>query len=130
MTRKPDGTFAPGNPGGPGRPRRQTEAAYLVALSDAVTVEDWQEIVKVAVIAAKSGDAAARKWLGDYLLGVNPPQAERPTLARAHALTLAQELGGDGQLPPDEVLEELDELNVERKRSQQARELQKLINGD
>lgn len=118
MTRKPNGTFAPGNPGGPGRPRRQTEAAYLVALSEAVTVEDWQEIVRVAVVAAKSGDAQARKWLSDYLLGVNPPQAERPTLARAHAITAAG---------ADEVEEELEGLEIDRARAAQHRELERLI---
>ena len=113
MTRKPDGTFAPGNPGGPGRPKRQTEATYLVALSEAVTIEDWQEIARAAVAAAKAGDAAARKWLSDYLLGVTPPQAERPTLAMAHAIEAA---GGD-------------EVELELARLLQARELeQQLIN--
>lgn len=118
MTRKPNGTFAPGNPGGPGRPRRQTEAAYLVALSEAVTLDDWRAIVATAVIEAKSGDAAARKWLSDYLLGVSPPAAERPTLARAHAIEAAG---------TDEVEDEIEELEIYRARVAQHRELERLI---
>jgi len=118
MTRNPNGTFAPGNPGGPGRPKRQTEAAYLVALSEAVTLDDWKEIARAAVAAAKAGDAAARKWLSDYLLGVNPPQAERPSLARAHAIEMA---GGDDEAKG------LDEVELELARLLQARELEQLM---
>jgi len=118
MKRNPDGTFAQGNEGGPGRPRRQTEAAYLVALSEAVTLDDWREIVKAAVIAAKSGDAQARKWLSDYLLGVNPA-GTRPTLARAHALKLAQEAAGDDI----EVVDELDDIHIMRQRAAHLREV-------
>src|SRR3954469_20378462 len=66
------GRFAPGNPGGPGRPRRAVEREYLAALSEAVTVSDWQEIVKAAVAAAKDGDGKARDWLCRYLIGENP----------------------------------------------------------
>jgi hypothetical protein len=33
------GRFLPGNPGGPARPRRATEADNLAALSEAVSIE-------------------------------------------------------------------------------------------
>ena len=67
--RNPQGQFTAGNPGGPGRPRRAIEREYLAALSEAVTLEDWREIVKAAVTGAKQGDTKARDWLCRYLLG-------------------------------------------------------------
>jgi hypothetical protein len=63
------GRFLPGSPGGPGRPRRAVETDYLVALSEAVPLEKWREIVEPAVDQAVSGDAKAREWLGSYLAG-------------------------------------------------------------
>jgi hypothetical protein len=70
--RNPDGTFAAGNPGGPGRPRRATEQAYLTALSDTLTLEEWRAIVARAVQDAKNGDGKAREWLAQYALGAEP----------------------------------------------------------
>jgi hypothetical protein len=55
----------------PGRPNRVTETAYLRGLSEAVSLEDWREIVTRAVEQAKTGDARARDWLTRYLLGDN-----------------------------------------------------------
>jgi hypothetical protein len=69
---QPNGRFAPGNPGGPGRPRRAVERQYLAALSDAISLEAWQEIVKATVVAAKQGDPKARDWLTRYLIGDYP----------------------------------------------------------
>ncbi len=67
--RQQDGRFAAGNSGGPGRPKMNTERVYLRTLGEAVTVDDWHEIINAAVSAAKSGDARARDWLSRYLLG-------------------------------------------------------------
>ena len=61
------GRFTLGNPGGPGRPRRATEATYLLALSDACPPETWQRICQKAVEQAIEGDASARAWLSKYL---------------------------------------------------------------
>lgn len=69
MTRKPNGQFAKGNPGGPGRPSRVVEADYLRALSDACDMDSWREICEKAVADAKAGDAKARVWLAKYLCG-------------------------------------------------------------
>ena len=82
--RNPDGTFAEGNAGGPGRPPRSTEAHYLVAMTEIVTPEEWQRIVEKAKTDALAGDAAARNWLSKYLLGETPPGRSRPTLRSAH----------------------------------------------
>ena len=78
--RNSQGQFAPGNPGGPGRPRRVAERDYLVTLSEECPLEIWRAICRRAVADALAGDPRARDWLARYLLG-NP--AELPTLAAA-----------------------------------------------
>src|SRR5437016_5305664 len=70
--RNTNGTFAPGNPGGPGRPRRGVERQYLAAFAEAVSLDDWREVVGKAVTDAKAGNAKARDWLSKYLLGDEP----------------------------------------------------------
>ena len=70
--RKTNGTFAPGNPGGPGRPRRAVERQYLAAFAEAVSPSDWRAIIGKAVADAKAGDAKARDWLSKYLVGDEP----------------------------------------------------------
>jgi hypothetical protein len=74
------GRFAPGNPGGPGRPRRVAERDYLRTLSEACPPETWRAICRRAVEDALAGDGKARDWLSRYLLG-NP--GELPTLGAA-----------------------------------------------
>lgn len=66
--RQADGRFANGNAGGPGRPRRPVETEYLAALGDAVSLDDWRQVVRRAVEDAKSGDAKARAWLTRHLI--------------------------------------------------------------
>jgi hypothetical protein len=63
-----------GNPGGAGRPRRLIEREYLRALNEAVSLEDWQGVVRAAVAQAKEGDGKARDWLARYLIGDDPPR--------------------------------------------------------
>ena len=58
--RKPNGQFAEGNPGGPGRPPRDTERDYLATLAEVVDPDAWREICKRALADAKDGDATAR----------------------------------------------------------------------
>lgn len=83
MTRSKNGQFAKGNPGGPGRPPRQTEKDYLLAMTEIVTLDDWRQIVELARQQALKGDHTARKWLADTLLG------SKPNLARAQAIEAA-----------------------------------------
>lgn len=66
------GRFARGNPGGPGRPRRTIEREYMATLGEAVTLDDWRDVVARAVADAKAGDQGARNWLAKYLLGNTP----------------------------------------------------------
>lgn len=63
------GRFTKGNAGGPGRPSRETEVSYLQAIGDAVSLDDWREIVEMAVRGAKKGDYKDRAWLSKHLVG-------------------------------------------------------------
>ncbi len=67
--RQRNGTFAKGNPGGPGRPPRPIEQQYLSVLSAKVTLDDWAQIVEQAVTDAKAGNSQARVFLARHLLG-------------------------------------------------------------
>ena len=58
---------ASGNPNG--RPKRKTEQAYLNAMIGGVTMAAWKRIVIRAVEDAENGDAKARQWLTDNLIG-------------------------------------------------------------
>jgi hypothetical protein len=71
--------FVKGCAPGPGRPKRQTEAAYLATMMTACPLEAWSEIVASAVDAAKQGDSQARSWLTKYLIGESTIAAPSPT---------------------------------------------------
>lgn len=70
------GRFTVGHPGGPGRPRRQTEAGYLSVLMESVDLEQWRRICEKARDDALAGDEKARSWLARYLVG--DPSAKAP----------------------------------------------------
>lgn len=67
---------------------RRTEADYMGVLLDAVPLEDWREVVSATVAAAKAGDATARAWLAQYLVG--KPGATAP----APLTVIVQQLSG------------------------------------
>ena len=56
---------------------RRTEADYMGTMLDAVTLEDWRDVVQGALQAAKGGDPQARSWLAQYLVG--RPEAKAPS---------------------------------------------------
>jgi len=56
---------------------RRTEVDYMATLLETVTLDDWKSVVTGAVTLAKSGDAQARNWLGQYLVG--RPESKAPT---------------------------------------------------
>lgn len=69
--------FQKGQSGNPaGRAKREVEKSYLKRLHDDVSLDDWGEIIAVAILQAKKGDKDARKWLGDYLLGTPVQRTE------------------------------------------------------
>ena len=64
------GRFAKGASGNPqGRLPKAIEKSYLQVSENVCTFEVWREIVMKAIEQAKRGDARARQWLSDYLVG-------------------------------------------------------------
>ena len=77
--RDASGRFVKGNPGGPGRPKREYEQKFFDATMAAINIDDWQAIVTRAIHDAKRGDTSARKWLADYVLGLPVQKLEQLT---------------------------------------------------
>jgi len=71
---------------------RRTQGDFMAAMLEAVTPADWTEIVKFAVTAAKRGDAQARVWLGQYLVG--RPEAPAP----APATVIVNQIAGHSEV--------------------------------
>lgn len=67
--REPDGRLRPGHPGGPGRPSKARELAYIAILREILTASEFAFIVRSAILRAQNGDAQARQWLSDYAIG-------------------------------------------------------------
>lgn len=70
-----------------GRPSRPKEEQYYRILMTACSQKDWEAIVDKAVEQAKRGDAVARKWLADYLIGA-PIQRQEISGANGAALRI------------------------------------------
>jgi hypothetical protein len=69
--RQPDGRFAKGNPGGPGRPRARDRIEAL----DQLVAEAGPDLIEAALTAAKAGNVKAI----EMLLGrIWPPRRGRP----------------------------------------------------
>lgn len=79
--RDSDGKFAKGNKGGPGRPSRAVEVARefgrIGIVIDAVSDDDFREIIDKAVEQAKAGDARAREWIVSLLVAKNLEQIKK-----------------------------------------------------
>lgn len=56
---------------------RRTQNDYMSTLLDAVSLDDWKEVVANTLQAAKDGDSSARQWLAQYLVG--KPEGKAPT---------------------------------------------------
>ncbi len=77
MTRDEHGRFVKGETGNPlGRSPREREERYYKIMMNSVTFEDWKRIIAKAVKQASNGDAQARKWLSDYLIGTVPQKLD------------------------------------------------------
>lgn len=82
---------------------RRTEADYMGVLLNTVPLEDWREVVSATVAAAKAGDATARAWLAQYLVG--KPGATAP----APLTVVVQQLSGR-----DPLVESLAKPHIDR----------------
>lgn len=71
---------------------RRTEGDYMSMLLETVTLEDWQDVIRSTLTAAKQGDAQARAWLGQYLVG--KPVGKAPT----PLTVVVQQLNGENPL--------------------------------
>lgn len=70
--RDENGRFIKGQSGNPqGRPPREREEKFFEITLATVTYADWKQVIKKAAEQAKRGDATARKFLADYVIG--PP---------------------------------------------------------
>lgn len=70
VARDSKGRFIKGASGNPqGRLPKETEKTYLEVSQNTCTFDVWREITMKAVEQAKRGDARARQWLSDYLIG-------------------------------------------------------------
>jgi len=56
---------------------RRTEGDYMGVLLETVTLDDWRAVVRKARTLAQAGDAQARAWLAQYLMG--KPAGSAPT---------------------------------------------------
>lgn len=56
---------------------RRTESDYMAILLDTVTLDDWQDVIANTLELAKQGDAPARAWLAQFLMG--KPVSKAPT---------------------------------------------------
>jgi hypothetical protein len=85
MDRDANGRYLKGHKSNGGRPSRPKEEQYYRILMTACTPKDWNAIVLKAIDQAKRGDAVARKWLSDYLIG---PPVERKEITGADSQPL------------------------------------------
>ena len=82
---------------------RHTEADYVGALLDAVSLDDCRAVVGKPLTMAKEGDGWSRAWLLHYIMG-------RPAATTPAALTVVvQQLAGR-----DPVVEKLAHPHIER----------------
>ena len=70
----------------------RAEGDYMSTLLETVTLDDWEDVVSSALSAAKQGDAQARAWLAQYLVG--KPAGKAPT----PLTVVVQQLNGDNPL--------------------------------
>jgi len=72
-----NGRFLKGTvPNPKGRPPKEREEKYREVLITSISFADWQRIVIKARDQALKGDAVARKWLSEYLVGLPPQRIE------------------------------------------------------
>lgn len=70
-------SWEPGVSGNPkGMPKNPKRMAYTEILMTRCTLEEWAQIVNKAIDQAKDGNAAARRWLAGYLIGMPKQRVE------------------------------------------------------
>ena len=85
----------PAHRGGGRSPIKET--AYIKCMRDVVTVEEWEQICKRAVIDAKDGNWRARDWLSNYLLGKPAILVDATVTARVAPIAVLPPLEGQAE---------------------------------
>ena len=93
----------------PGRPRREFEEKYVLALTSRTTAEDWQLIIDRAIADAKRGDWRARQWLADYIIGKPVQQLDIDTTNKILEVQYINDWRGDIESPGIDVEKLTDE---------------------
>jgi hypothetical protein len=91
-----DGTFAPGHKFAKGNPNNRKAQRLRNAGLRAVSVKDMLAIFRKAVEDAKNGDAQARAWVADRLMGKVSEQAILERIESLEAL-MSQRNGTGGK---------------------------------
>lgn len=71
---------------------RRTEGDYMGVLLEAVTLDDWRDVVNSAKTLAQAGDPQARAWLAQYLMGKPAGSAPTPLTVVVQQLNAADPL--------------------------------------
>ena len=77
-----------------GRPKKEREHDYLNIMLSIVTDKRWKAIVTKAADQAERGDAVARKWLADYIIG---PPVERKEISGKDGMPLVISVSIDAE---------------------------------
>ncbi len=72
--------------------KARTQATYLKALSDRVSIEEWKSIIQRAIKDALLGDAKARAWLSSYLIGTPIQRIAASLMVTEERFTKAERL--------------------------------------
>jgi len=101
IKRRPNGQFAPGGAGGPGRPRNLACEDLRNVLFEAVTPQRFRKVVEVLLSEAESGNVRAAELLLNRTLGkvveqirVDGPDPEERARIRARADRAMERLFG------------------------------------
>jgi hypothetical protein len=101
QTYERNGRFVKGGLPGPGRPKgARAPSDYLVRLKDKVPFETWDAVCDKAIAQALDGDARAREWLANYLIG-RPLQAVALAEPVGSGVTLSMFLSALREAVPD-----------------------------
>jgi hypothetical protein len=105
-----------------GRLPRQTETKYLEATMGSCSVEEWAEIILIAVEDARDTDATphvrarAREWLAKYLIG-EPSQLHQLLYKEERKFEIVVTFGDNGNKAlPAEVEDVIEGIIVDEER--------------
>ena len=115
------GQFASGNPGGPGRPSKKSEAEYLSVVLAACPPDRWKTIVEKAVTDAEDGCHKARVWLAGFLTPEPGVAGSEPVDDQPNAFAAAISVLSVDELKfLDGLMEKLERVDAERAAEQPA----------